>query len=102
MKKSKPINLSSYFEDDLFKKSDIEYISEKVDVNLSVLLGVTEYLEIERKSKKLNLHLTATLNPQQEQILKQCWDLENNSRAYENCLAYYLGLKSRIDIDKLK
>lgn len=102
MKKSKPINLSSYFEDDLFKESDIEYISEKVDVNLSVLLGVTEYLEIERKSKKLNLQLVATLNPQQKQMLKQCLDLQVDSIAYQNCLAYYLGLKSRIDIDKLK
>ncbi len=102
MKKSKPIDLSSYFEDDLFNKSDIEYISEKVEANYSILLGVTKYLEIERKANKLNLQLSATLNSQQEQMLKQYWDLEVESIAYHNCLAYYLGLKSRIDIDKLK
>ena len=92
MKKSKPIDLSSYFEDDLFNKSDIEYISEKVEANYSILLGVTKYLEIERKANKLNLQLSATLNSQQEQMLKQYWDLEVESIAYHNCLAYYLGL----------
>lgn len=102
MKENKPIELSSYFEDDLFNESDIEYVREKVDTNLPILLGVTEYLEIERKSTKLKLQLVATLNSQQKQLLNQYCELESDSIAYQNCLTYYLGLKSRIDLDKLK
>lgn len=99
---SKKEQISNLLKTELFDIRDIDYINEKMEANLSILLTAKEYVELNKKLKSINLKLTSTLDSNQRKIFKEYTELELEISSYENCLAYYLGCKSMLDTDKLK
>lgn len=99
---SKKEQISNLLKTELFDIRDIDYINEKMEANLSILLTEKEYIELNKKLKSINLELTSTLDSNQQKIFKEYTELELEISSYENCLAYYLGCKSMLDTDKLK
>ncbi len=94
--------ISKNFEDYLFSELDLDYVWEKVDNNLPTLLGITGYLENEQKLTKINKQLLSSLNEEQRKLLNEYKKTAVDSMTYQYCLAYYLGQKSIIELDKLK
>ena len=99
---SKKEQISNLLKTELFDIRDIDYINEKMEANLSILLTEKEYIELNKKLKSINLELTSTLDSNQQKIFKEYTELELEISSYENCLAYYLGCKAMLDTDKLK
>lgn len=99
---SKKEQISNLLKTELFDIRDIDYINEKMEANLSILLTEKEYIELNKKLKSINLELTSTLDSNQQKIFKEYTELELEISSYENCLAYYLGCKSMLNTDKLK
>lgn len=99
---SKKEQISNLLKTELFDIKDIDYINEKMEANLSILLTSEEYVELNKKFKSINLKLASTLNPNQRRNFKEYTELELEISSYENCLAYYLGCKAMLDTDKLK
>lgn len=85
---------------DLFSKENIDNIDEKMGANLMTLLESEDYLKLNREFKDMSLKLISALNPEQRKILNEYQRLEIEITSYQNCLAYYLGCKKVIDIDK--
>lgn len=90
------------FENELFSKEEIDSIDNKIELNLGALLESNEYIELNRKFKEISLKLGRNLNDEQRKILYEYQKIEIEITSYQNCLAYYLGCKAIIDIDKLK
>ena len=88
--KSKNTNDISEFDNELFDDVDIDIVNEKMEKNLPVLLANKHYMD----NSFLDEH---------EQALFDKY-IETNSKAisYQNCLAYYLGLKAGLNIRRLK
>ncbi len=99
---SKKHQISNLFENQLFGIADIDYVNGKIESNLQTLLTSTEFLDLSRKFKDINLKLTSTLNSNQRKIFNEYTGLELEISSYQNCLAYYLGCKTMLDTDKLK
>lgn len=99
---NKETRISSQIDNELFSETDIDFVEEKVDANLPMLLEYGKYLENERKLRKINLELVSTLNEQQTKLFREYQNVSLDSDAYHKCLAYYIGLKSKIETEKLK
>lgn len=89
-------------ENELFSKEEIDSIDNKIELNLGALLESNEYIELNRKFKEISLKLGRNLNDEQRNILYEYQKIEIEITSYQNCLAYYLGCKAAIDINKLK
>lgn len=99
---SKKEQISNLLKTELFDIGDIDYINEKMEANLSILLTSKEYVDLNKKFKSINLKLASTLDSNQRKNFKEYTELELEISSYENCLAYYLGCKAMLDTDKLK
>lgn len=94
--------ISKTFVNNLFSKEKIDDIDEKMEANLTTLLESDDYLKLNREFRDVSLKIMSTLNPEQRKILNEYQRLEMEITSYQNCLAYYLGCKTMIDVDKLK
>jgi hypothetical protein len=99
---NKQDTISSQIDDELFNQGDIDFIDEKIELNLPKLLGCAKYIEIDRKMSKINLELISTLDDNQRKLFNDYQMLALDATSYQNCLAYYIGHKSKIEEDKLK
>lgn len=99
---NKKNNISSKIDNDLFSQIDIDYVDEKFEQNLPLLLQYGKYIEIDRKLAKINLELVSSLNEKQRELLRKYQKLSLDATSYQNCLAYYIGLKTKNEIEKLK
>lgn len=95
-------NILSKIDNDLFSQTDIDLIDEKMEENLTILLDSKEYVKINKQFNNINLKLTSTLTPQQRELLNEYQGLELEITSYQNCLAYYIGLKTKNEVEKLK
>lgn len=92
--------LSMSLENDLFSKEKIDNIDEKMGANIMTLLESEDYLKLNREFKDMSLKLISILNPEQRKVLNEYQRLEIEITSYQNCLAYYLGCKKVIDVNK--
>ncbi len=99
---NKKNNISSKIDNDLFTQIDLDFIDEKFEQNLPLLLQYGKYIEIDKKLAKLNLELVSSLNEKQRELLRKYQNLSLDATSYQNCLAYYIGLKTKNEIEKLK
>ena len=99
---NKKNNISSKIDNDLFSQIDIDYVDEKFEQNLPLLLQYGKYIEIDRKLAKINLELVSSLNEKQRELLRNYQNTSLDATSYQNCLAYYIGLKTKNEVEKLK
>lgn len=95
-------NISSKIDNDLFSQIDIDFVDEKFEQNLPLLLQYGKYIEIDKKLAKINLELVSSLNEKQRELLRKYQNLSLDATSYQNCLAYYIGLKTKNEVEKLK
>ena len=76
-----------------FNKENMDLVDDKIEQNITNLLDIEEYLELNRKLSKLDLELIKILNSEQKEVLRSYQKIELEISSYQNCLAYYLGLK---------
>ena len=78
MEKDKKENVK-HFNLKWFNKKNIDLVDDKIEVYISNLLDIDEYIEINRKFQKITLELTSILNLEQgdyyENIKKWKWKL---------------------------
>lgn len=99
---NKKKNISSKIDNDLFSQIDIDFVDEKFEQNLPLLLQYGKYIEIDKKLAKINLELVSSLNEKQRELLRKYQNLSLDATSYQNCLAYYIGLKTKNEVEKLK
>lgn len=99
---NKKNNISSKIDNDLFSQIDIDYVDEKFEQNLPLLLQYGKYIEIDKKLAKINLELVSSLDEKQRELLRKYQNLSLDATSYQNCLAYYIGLKTKSEVEKLK
>lgn len=99
---NKKNNISSKIDNDLFSQIDIDYVDEKFEQNLPLLLQYGKYIEIDRKLAKINLELVSSLDEKQRELLRKYQNASLDATSYQNCLSYYIGLKARNETEKLK
>jgi len=85
MEKDKKENVK-HFNLKWFNKKNIDLVDDKIEVYISNLLDIDEYIEINRKE------LTSILNLEQRRLLREYQKVEMEITSYQNSLAYYLGL----------
>ncbi len=86
---------------DMFSQADLDIISEKMEKNYMILLGNSEYLDIDIKLTKLNDKLNILLNEPELKFFNEYLDTNLEAVNYQNCLAYYLGVKAGLEMGKL-
>lgn len=86
----------------MFSETDIDFVDEKLELNLSLLLEHKEYLEINNELSKINSELVSTLNEKQEKLFRDYQRISLDVTSYHNCLSYYVALNSKLKINKLK
>ena len=90
-------------EEELFNQQDIDFVTEKVEVNLPILFGQDETLEEDEEFETVKLMLKSMCNSENlEKLLKKYESLLTNSIERQNCLAYYIGLKKGLELNNLK
>jgi len=99
---NKKNNISLKIDNDLFTQIDLDFVDEKFEQNLPLLLQYGKYIEIDKKLAKLNLELVSSLNEKQRELLRKYQNLSLDATSYQNCLAYYIGLKTKNEVEKLK
>jgi len=90
------------FDNELFCDADIAIIREKVEQNLPILFSNERYSEFDDKLQELNRELTSLLNSPELEMFQKYIKINTDIIDYQNCLAYYLGLKAGIEIKELK
>ena len=91
MEKDKKENVK-HFNLKWFNKKNIDLVDDKIEIYISNLLDIDEYIEINRKFQKITLELTSILNLEQRRLLREYQKVEMEITSYQNSLAYYLGL----------
>lgn len=76
-----------------FNKENIDLVDDRIEQEITNLLDIEEYLELNRKLSKLDLELINSLNLEQKELLRSYQKIELEISSYQNGLAYYLGLK---------
>lgn len=94
--------ISKIFGNNLFSKDKVDEIDEKMEANLTTLLESDDYVKLNREFRDISLKMMSTLDLEQRKILNEYQRLEMEITSYQNCLAYYLGCKTMIDVSKLK
>lgn len=84
---NKPFNLK------WFNKENIDLVDDKIEMYITNLLDIDEYIEINRKFQRLTLQLTSILNSEQIKLLREYQQVELEISSYQNSLAYYLGFE---------
>lgn len=100
--KSKKLEEILDLDDDLFCKTDIDFISDKIDENFPILLADDTYLEIDKELFELNSKLIRLLTEDELKLFEKYLDISLDASSYQNCLAYYLGIKIGINMKKFK
>lgn len=100
--KSKKVKKFSTLDNELFCQADVDIISEKVENNMSILLSNDNYIDIDDKLLDLNVKLSLSLKGKDLKLFREYIDASLEAASYQNCLSYYLGLKSGINISELK
>lgn len=101
-KKNNKVDFSSYFENDLFDKADIDLIDEKIQANIPGLLGIGEYMDLDIKISDINERLSKSLDVKLKRLFNEYQQAVIKANSYQNCLAYYLGVQAMANVDKLK
>lgn len=96
------VDFSSYFENDLFSQSDVDLVEEKMESNMSILLEHQNYIDIDNKISETNVKLSKLLNEKELQLFNDYQSSSINATAYQNCLAYYIGVLAGMNSKKLK
>lgn len=99
---NKKNNISSKIDNDLFSQVDIDFVDEKFEQNLPLLLQYGKYIEIDKKLSKINLELVSSLNEKQRELFRKYQTVSLDATSYQNCLAYYIGLKTKNEVENLK
>lgn len=102
IQKDKKSDIYSDLSNDLFSQVDIDLINEKLDDNLPVLYANEAYAKIDDKLLDLNEKLTSSFNQAQKKLFREYIDTSIEANFYQNCLAYYLGIKMGSNISELK
>ena len=75
MEKDKKENVK-HFNLKWFNKKNIDLVDDKIEVYISNLLDIDEYIEINRKFQKITLELTSILNLEQRRLLREYQKVE--------------------------
>lgn len=102
MQKDKKNDICSDFSNDLFSQVDIDLVSEKIEKNLPALYADKSYSKIDDKLLDLNIKLSSSFDKNQKKLFREYLDIYAEANFYQNCLAYYLGIKAGLDISELK
>jgi len=86
MEKDKKENVK-HFNLKWFNKKNIDLVDDKIEVYISNLLDIDEYIEINRKFQKITLELTSILNLEQRRLLREYQKVEMEITSYQNSLA---------------
>ncbi len=89
----------SPFDNKLFSNADIDIIDEKIEKNIGVMMADDGYLDNDDILTNLDLKLNNSLDDYQQIILDKYLDAFRRSYAYQNCLAYYLGVKEGLNLN---
>ncbi len=100
--KDKKNDICSDFSNDLFCQVDVDLINEKLEDNLPVLYANENYGEIDDKLLDINEKLASSFSQAQKKLFREYIDASAEANFYQNCLAYYLGIKAGSDISELK
>lgn len=99
--KSKKLEEILDLDNDLFCETDINFISDKIDENFPILLANDTYLEIDKKLFELNSKLIKLLNEDELKLFEKYLDTSFETISYQNCLAYYLGINTGINMKEI-
>lgn len=102
IQKDKKFDICSDFSNNLFDQVDIDLVNEKIENNLPTLFANENYSKIDDKLLDLNERLASSLNQTQKKLFREYIDTYIEVNFYQNCLAYYLGIKVGSDISELK
>ena len=100
MKKSTKI--LKEIDNELFNQTDIDFIDEKIELNMPLLIGYNQYMEIDNKLEEINLKLSSTLDKSQQKLFNKYQEYSINATSYQNCLAYYIGIQTALQSQNLK
>ncbi len=85
----------------MFSQADLDILRKKMDRNYVVLLGNSAYLDIDIKLTKLIDKLNILLNESELKLFNEYLDINEEAINYQNCLAYYLGIKAGLEMNKI-
>lgn len=99
---SKNLNDISSFDSQLFDQVDVDIVNEKMENNISILFANQHYMDIDEELLDLKMKLNSLLGETEQKLFDKYIVMNSKSITYQNCLAYYLGLKTGISINKLE
>lgn len=99
---SKNKNDISAFDNELFDDVDIDIVSEKMEKNLPVLLANKHYMDIDDELLDLSMKLNSLLGENEQELFNKYIEINSEAISYQNCLAYYLGLKAGLNMRRLE
>lgn len=90
--------INNNFENTLFSQLDIDYVEQLVDDYLPLLYAHNCSAYNSNQTDKIKNIVETTYNKEIRKIFHRYDDLVSESRAQQNCLAYYLGIKKGLDM----
>ena len=78
---------------DWFTDENIDLVDNQIELYMSSLLDINDYIQLNHNLQQLILELTSNLPENQRKILKEYQKVELQITSYQNSLAYYLGLR---------
>ena len=101
MLENEKIDFNSYFKNDLFCGEDLDLVCEKIEKNIPSLLGNSKYSDIDDKLLELNTQFQSCLSDEQRKLFKKYLSVRQEATNYQNCLAYYIGVKAGLTLGKI-
>lgn len=95
------LDIADCFDLNWFNQQNIDLVDNKIEVYISKLLDIDDYVKINRELQQLILKLTSSLTSEQIALLRDYQNVELQVSSYQNSLAYYLGLNNN-SIGKIK
>ena len=86
----------------IFNEQDIDFVRELVDKNLPILFGQEISLDNDEKIFEIKKIINNLQNPETKKLFDTFEDLLRKSISYQNCLAYYIGLKKGVELNLMK
>lgn len=86
----------------LFCQEDIDYIFKQVNKNINLLFVQDFFLENKEKIYEIEKSVEDLKSSELNYLFREYEKLTEESIVYQNCLAYYIGLKKGLNMNKNK
>lgn len=87
-------NITTWFNFDWFSQENMDFVDDEIEIYISKLLDIDDYVKINHELQQLTLKLTSSLTSEQRTLLESYQNVELQISSYQNSLAYYLGLNN--------